>query len=355
MSTWHNPTREVRKGETLDLEKLEPYLRTHLPDYAGPLVVEQFPSGHSNLTYLLREGDRSLVLRRPPFGSKVKSAHDMGREHRILSHLHRAYSPAPEPLLYCDDESVIGAPFYVMKRIPGIIVRRTFPSELSVNEETVGQLCASFIDNLADLHQLDYREIGLGELGKPQGYVERQVTGWTKRYAGSKTDDIPEVDQVAKWLAERIPTERGAALIHNDYKYDNLVLDPDDITKIVGVLDWEMSTLGDPLMDLATALSYWIEATDRDEIRSFAFGPTFVPGSWTRQELAERYAQKTGADLEGFLFYYCFALFKNAVVAQQIYYRYQQGLTQDERFAAFIHGVRILSQEAVRAIDRGTY
>jgi len=354
MTEWHNPTREVRSGETLDLGKLEPYLRRHLPGFEGPLSVEQFPSGHSNLTYLLRDGSRQLVLRRPPFGSRVKSAHDMGREHRILSHLHTAYTPAPEPLVFCEDESVIDAPFYVMKRIPGVILRRKLPPELELAEETVGRLCEAFVDNLAELHQLDYREIGLGELGKPDGYVERQVLGWTKRYAGSKTDDIPEVDQLAKWLSERIPTEHGAALIHNDYKYDNLILDPDDITKVVGLLDWEMSTLGDPLMDLATALSYWIEATDPAEVLSFAFGPTFVPGSWTRRALAERYAEKTGASLDGFLFYYCLALFKNAVVAQQIYYRYKQGLTHDDRFAAFIHGVRIISQEALRAIDRGT-
>lgn len=350
-SDWHDPTRPMRPGEELDVERLRAYLTEHLPGFSGDLSVEQFPSGHSNLTYFLRDGERELVLRRPPFGSKVKTAHDMGREHRILSRLCRVYPPAPEPLLYCDDTSVLGAPFYVMKRIRGIILRRSPPKELTLDPSTVRKLSESFVDNLVALHAIDFEGIGLGDLGKPTGYVERQVTGWTKRYADSRTDDIPAVDEMAAWLAAHMPPEGGAALIHNDYKYDNIILDPVDVTKIVGVLDWEMSTLGDPLMDLGTALGYWVEAGDPDEVRGFAFGPTFLPGSMTRRELAERYAERTGASLEHLLFYYCFALFKTAVVAQQIYYRYRQGLTRDERFAAFIIGVRVLSDSALRAAE----
>jgi len=346
-------TNPVRPGEELDLSALERYLGAHVPGAGRPVTVEQFPSGHSNLTYLVRAGDRELVLRRPPFGSKVKSAHDMGREHRILSRLHVVYPPAPKPLAYCDDPSVLGAPFYVMERIRGVVLRRSVPKGLALPPATVRRLCESFVDNLAVLHGLDPAAAGLGDLGKPEGYVERQVTGWTKRWHDAKTDDVPHVDEIAAWLAARIPAERGACIIHNDYKYDNLVLDPEDPTRIVGVLDWEMSTVGDPLMDLGTALGYWVEATDADEIRTFAFGPTYLPGSMTRTEIAARYGDQTGRDVSNMLFYFCFALFKTAVVAQQIYYRYKQGLTHDERFAAMIIGTRLLSEAAVRAAEAG--
>jgi aminoglycoside phosphotransferase (APT) family kinase protein len=346
----------VRAGEELDLGKLEPFLRAHVPAIAahdGPIELLQFPSGHSNLTYLVRAGAHEFVLRRPPFGSKVKSAHDMGREHRILGKLAPAWSKAPRPVAADESGEVIGAPFYVMERIAGVILRKTPPAGVTLDEATCAALSRSFVDGLAELHALDFRAIGLGDLGKPEGYVERQVTGWTKRYHDSKTDDIAAVDTIAAWLAARIPKESGAALIHNDWKYDNLVLEPSNLPRIIGVLDWEMSTLGDPLMDLGTALSYWVEAGDSDEERFFAFGPTYLPGSWTRARIAEEYGKATGRDVSNIVFYYCFALFKTAVVAQQIYYRYKHGLTKDERFAAMIHGVRILSEVAVRAAARG--
>jgi aminoglycoside phosphotransferase (APT) family kinase protein len=350
-------TRAVRAGEELDVVKLERFLHQAIPGLAGPLAIEQFPSGHSNLTYLLKVGDRELVLRRPPFGSKVKTAHDMGREHRILSRLHAVYPRAPEPLAYSDDESIVGAPFYVMERIRGLILRRSPPPGLELGPALIRALSESLIDGLAELHSLDWVAAGLGDLGHPEGYVVRQVTGWTKRYQDSKTDDIPDVEQIAAWLAERmerVAGKSGAALIHNDWKYDNLVLDPNDPTRIIGVLDWEMSTIGDPLMDLGTTLAYWVEANDPDELKMFAFGPTYLPGSLSRLELAERYARKTGRDVSDLLFYFCFALFKTAVVAQQIYYRYAKGLTKDDRFAMMIVGVRLLSQQAMRAAIKGT-
>jgi aminoglycoside phosphotransferase (APT) family kinase protein len=348
-------TRAVRSGEELDVVALERYLGAHVAGAKGPVVVEQFPSGHSNLTYLLRAGDLELVLRRPPFGNRVKTAHDMGREYSILSKLHAVYPPAPEPLAYCTDESVIGAPFYVMRRVRGIILRRRVPEGLSLSESQVHAMCESFVDNLATLHAVDYRAAGLGDLGKPEGYVMRQVTGWTKRYADAKTDDIEAVDRIARWLAERIPSESGAALIHNDYKFDNLVLDPSDPRRIIGVLDWEMSTIGDPLMDLGTALSYWIQESDSDAMKLLPFGPTNLPGAMTRAELASRYFEKTGRAPTDLRFYYCFALFKTAVVAQQIYYRFHKGLTQDERFASMIMGVRLLAERAVEVAEGGAW
>jgi aminoglycoside phosphotransferase (APT) family kinase protein len=343
----------VRPGEELDLAKLEPFLRSHFPAEAGALVVRQFPSGHSNLTYSLHLGAREFVLRRPPFGSKVKTAHDMGREFRVLSKLHPAYSPAPEVLLYCDDDSILGAPFYVMEPIRGIILRRNLPAGLEFSAETARRLSESFLDNLALLHGLDYAAIGLADLGKPQGYLERQVRGWTERYYGSKTHDYPEVEKISAWMAEHVPSTSGTALIHNDYKYDNVVLDPNDLTKVVGVLDWEMCTIGDPLSDLGSALAYWVDAQDPEELQKIRWGPTTVPGSVTRTQLLHRYAQATGRDVSNMDFYLTFARFKIAVIIQQIYYRYHVGLTKDERFASMPGIVALLLRASLLCAQTG--
>lgn len=342
--------RQVRKGEELDTQALEAYFRERVPELQGPIEVLQFPSGHSNLTYLLRIGDREVVMRRPPFGSKVKSAHDMGREHTILSALHPIYPKAPRPIHFCEDENVIGAQFYVMERLHGVILRRELPEDLTLSEQDIRRLCEVLIDHQAELHGLDYTKAGLGEMGRPQGYVERQVGGWTKRYYGSQTDDVPVVERVAKWLDAHKPDETGAALIHNDYKFDNVVLDPQDLTHIIGILDWEMSTVGDPLMDLGTTLSYWVQADDNEGMHFFAAGPTHLPGAMTRQELLRHYEQRSGRKVADPVFYYAFGLFKTAVVLQQIYYRYKQGLTQDPRFAMLGQGVQLLCEQADRAI-----
>ncbi len=352
-SEFLDQTREVRSGEQLDAEKLQAFLRDRLPEVQGPLSIEQFPAGHSNLTYCIGIGDAQFVLRRPPFGSKVKSAHDMGREYRVLSKLHKVYGPAPEPLVYCDDPDVIGAPFYLMQRIEGVILRKDLPPGLDIAPELARAMSESFIDNLASLHALDYNEIGLADLGKPNGYAQRQVTGWTKRYAGSRTDEIAEVDSVAKWLGENIPPEGTASLIHNDYKFDNVVLAGDDLTNIVGVLDWEMSTLGDSLMDLGTAISYWIDPDDPDDLQLIRWGPTTLPGCLNRRQLVDHYAQQTGRDTSNMVFYLAFAFFKTAVIAQQIYYRYHQGLTKDQRFAFFIEATKIMMRAALRTIETG--
>jgi len=343
----------VRPGEELDPGHLEPFLRKHFPDFPGALRVAQFPGGHSNLTYLLNLGNRELVLRRPPFGSKVKSAHDMGREYRVLSKLHEAYPPAPRVLLFCDDISVLGAPFYLMEPVRGVILRRELPAGLSLPPETTRGLSESFLSNLARLHTLEYAAIGLGDLGKPQGYLERQVRGWIERYSGSQTHDLPEVERIKTWLVERIPPQGGAALIHNDYKYDNLVLDPADLRRIVGVLDWEMCTLGDPLSDLGTALAYWIDAQDQDELQQIRWGPTNLPGSLTRAELIERYAKTTGRDVSHMTFYLAFARFKVAVIVQQIYYRYHHGLTRDPRFAGMPELIKVLLRASLETAERG--
>ncbi len=345
-------TAAIRQGEELDVAALESYLCAAIGGASGPLSIEQFPSGHSNLTYLLRLGERELVLRRPPFGSKVKSAHDMGREYKVLSHLHPVYSPAPRPLMYCEDDSVIGAKFYVMERIKGVILRAQKPAALGVTPGIVRGCCQSMIENLADLHALDYKAIGLDDLYKGSNYVERQVHGWADRYKGSQTDEISEIDQVIAWLKARIPADTGAVLVHNDYKFDNIVLDPNDITKIIGVLDWEMATIGDPVADLGTSLGYWIEPND-DAMKVVQCFMTTEPGALTRMQLAEIYAARTGRDISNILFYYVLALMKLAVIVQQIYYRYKQGLTKDERFASMIFMVAILGQKAAGRIESG--
>ena len=343
----------VRLGEELDLSKLEPFLRSHFPDEPGPLSLRQFPSGHSNLTYLVALGDREIVLRRPPFGSKVKTAHDMGREFRVLSRLHSVYAPAPRVLSYCDDESILGVPFYLMEPIHGVILRRDPPPGLDFPAERARRLSESFVDNLALLHSFDYAAIGLAGLGKPQGYLERQVRGWIERYHGSKTHDHPEVEKISEWMHQHIPAAGSASLIHNDYKYDNAVLDPGDITKIIGVLDWEMCTIGDPLADLGTTLAYWVDAADPEELQEQRWGPTTYPGSFNRGKLIAYYAQKTGRDVSQMSFFLTLARFKLAVIVQQIYYRFHLGLTKDERFASMPERIKILLRAALHSAQTG--
>ncbi|HUI51911.1 MAG TPA: phosphotransferase family protein [Terriglobales bacterium] len=353
MMDYQDKPASVRPGEELELVKLEPFLRRHFPDLAGPLSVAQFPSGHSNLTYSVQLGGRQLVLRRPPFGSKVKSAHDMGREFRVLSKLHAIYPLAPKVLLYCDDDSVLGLPFYLLEPFSGVILRRDPPAGLPFTQETASRLCETFVDQLARLHSIDYSAAGLAELGKPQGYLERQVRGWIERYHGSKTDEIPDVERISQWLQHHLPVSSETSLIHNDYKLDNLVLDATDLTKIIGVLDWEMCTIGDPLSDLGTTLAYWVDAADPEDLQKLRWGPTNYPGSLTRGELLNRYAQITRRDVSNMDFYLVFARFKLAVIVQQIYYRYRQGLTKDPRFAGMAEAVQALLRASWHVAQSG--
>jgi len=345
----------IRSGEDLNLQRLEDWLQPYIPTQ-GSLAIKQFPSGHSNLTYLIEVGGQEFVLRRPPFGNQVKSAHDMGREYRVLSKLSEVYAPAPRPYVFCEDKDIIGDEFYVMERRHGLVLRKTnTPEELSSNPEAMKRLGLSLIDNLATLHTLDFKAAGLGTLGKPDGYTRRQVTGWNERYQKSRTNDWPEVEQLGQWLMDNIPEDVAPGLVHNDYKYDNVMLSADDLTTIVAVFDWEMATIGNPHMDLGTALSYWVQADDTEDIRKLVFGPTMLPGSPTRQELAERYAVVTGSNLPDMLYYYCFGLFKLAGILQQIYARFARGLTADPRFASMNSGVAALGRAGVRALESGRY
>src|SRR5215213_270260 len=342
----------VRPGEELPTESLFEYLSKHLEALEGRLIVEQFPAGFSNLTYLLRAGDRELVLRRPPIGAKIKTAHDMGREYRILSHLHPVYKKVPRPLLFCEDEQILGAPFYVMERVKGIILRAQPPRGMDLSVGVMRGLSRTFVENLAEIHEVDYEAAGLADLGSPQGYVKRQVDGWTKRYYNARTGDVPAIEQLAGWLAQHLPADSPrAALIHNDYKYDNLVLSPEDLTSVVAVLDWEMATIGDPLMDFGTSLGYWVETTDPEEWQRYGFGLTSLPGSFTRAELLDHYATRTGRRIEDPVFYFAYGLLKIAGIVQQIYFRYQKGLTRDPRFAGLMELVKACGALAQRAIQ----
>lgn len=341
----------VREGEMPDMANLDAWLRESIPGLEGPLELRQFPSGFSNLTYLVRVGGLELVMRRPPVGSKVKAAHDMAREFRVLDALHPVYQAAPRPLAYCDNPEVIGAPFYIMERIAGTILRGKKPAGFAAAPELVQRCCEALIENLTRLHQVDYEAIGLGGLRREGQFTQRQVSGWIDRYHGSQTDDILAVAQVAAWLDKNCPEDVDAVFIHNDYKFDNIVLDPHDMTRIIGVLDWEMCTIGDPLMDLGVVLSYWNEPRDM----SLGIVPCFLTleaGALTRQQVAEAYAARTGRDIANILFYYVFGLFKLAVIAQQIYYRYKKGLTKDERFAPLIFVVGGLGMTGVQALEQ---
>ena len=337
----------------MDAARVEAFLHEAVPGLEGPMTVRQFPSGASNLTYLITVGEREMVLRRPPFGTKPKSGHDMHREYTVLKALGPAYPYCPRPLAYTDDPDVMGCPFYVMERIPGIILRRDIPESMGLAPGDVTLLNQNFVRALFELHCVDYQGIGLGDFGKPQGYVERQVAGWSRRYRAAHTPDVPDAEEVMAWLQEKMPPDTDApCIIHNDYKFDNVVLDPNNPLEIIGVLDWEMTTLGDPLMDLGGSLAYWVEANDPEEMQLIRSVPTHADGSMTRRQLVDFYEQISGRSMAYYDFYHCFGLFKLAGICQQIYYRSFHGQTQDERFKMFGEVTAILERAARRVIER---
>jgi aminoglycoside phosphotransferase (APT) family kinase protein len=336
-----NDTRPVRASEQLDWDKVSDYLRREL-NVSGPMTVSQFPGGHSNLTYDLAFGDFEVVLRRPPFGPVPPRAHDMVRECRVLSAVHPHFPLAPRPFLVCEDTSVIGSVFYVMERRRGVVIRSEEPA--GIDESVRRRISGSMIDTLAALHAIDVAAKGLDALGKPAGFVARQIRGWTERWHGSKTSDVPDMEWLAAWLEERIPADpQRFALVHGDYKLDNVMLAEEDLARLVGVFDWEMSAIGDPLIDLGILLCYWVHAVgDNDAIPSV----TTRPGWFTREEIIERYARASGASVENIGVYEVFAVFKLAVVIQQIYARYARGQTDDPRFAALGEKVKDLARIA---------
>ncbi len=342
----------VRKGEELNEHPLKEFLLKHklISDSNSHLEVSQFTGGASNLTYLLQIENKELVLRRPPKGA-VKRGHDMGREFKVLNGLHNGFQKAPEAFAYTEDESIIGSSFYVMEKVEGIIIDNKVAKERNISESEFPVIANSWLDTLVELHGLDYESVGLSDLGKPNGYVERQVRNWSKQYLKAKTEEIPEAPKVMTWLDEHQPTEYDHCLIHNDYKYDNVVFEDDSWQNITAVLDWEMCTLGDPFMDLGAAIAYWVTANDNPMIQMTFPYPTMRPGNPSRLEVVEQYAQKSGRPVNHLVFYYAFGLFKNAVIVQQIYYRYSKGLTTNERFANLNLLTKLFCELAWQAIQ----
>ncbi len=322
----------VRPDDAFDVAAADAWIKQHVDGFDGTPSVTQFAGGASNLTYLLRYPGRDVVLRRPPAGTKASSAHDMAREYLVQRRLRPQFPYVPPVLALCQDHRVLGGDFYVMDRIPGTILRASLPPGLTLTPQDATQLCRAAIDTLAQLHAVDPEQAGLGELSRGPGYVQRQVTGWTKRYRNVRTWNTPPFTKVMTWLAEQMPDDAGSCVIHNDFRLDNLVLAPDEPLRVAGVLDWELATIGDPLMDLGSSLAYWVQADDDRVNRRLRRQPTHLPGMMTRQEVIGHYAQQTGRSLENWTFYEVFGLFRLAVIVQQIYYRYHHGQSTNPAF-----------------------
>jgi aminoglycoside phosphotransferase (APT) family kinase protein len=345
---------DVREEDAFDVPAMTAWLREHgdgVPD--GTPEVRQFPGGASNLTYLLSYADRDLILRRPPSGAKARSAHDMRREFTIQSRLEPVFGLVPGMVAFCDDQDVIGSDFYVMERLDGTILRRDLPAGMDLSPEEARTLCTNFLDVLVDLHQVDPSRAGLDDLGRGAGYVARQVGGWSDRFRSARTDNVGDYERVMGWLDEQQPGDVATTVIHNDFRLDNVVLAADDPLRVVGVLDWEMATLGDPLMDLSGALAYWIQADDDDAFRAARRQPSHLPGMLTRAEMVDYYTSRTDFSVtpEQWRFYEVFGLFRLGVIAQQIYYRYHHGQTTNEAYARFLPMTQYLEQRCNRLID----
>jgi aminoglycoside phosphotransferase (APT) family kinase protein len=338
-------TIEVRPDERLDEARLHEWLRGRLEGSERPLRVRQFGGGAANLTYLLDFSGLQYVLRRPPLGPVAPSSHDMAREYRVLSVLYQAFPEAPRALLLCEDAGVVGAPFLVMERRQGVVVRRTLPAEYAALPDAPRRMSEAMVDALARLHAVDYGALGLGDLGRPEGYLARQTAGWFDRWQKAKVDEVPAMDEVHGWLRDRCPQESAASLVHNDYKLDNVMLDAIDLARVVAVFDWDMATLGDPLADLGALLTYWSEPGDPGSFRAMAMMPT-TPGFASRSELIERYARASGRDVSTVGFYHVLGLFRLAVIAAQIFVRFHRGQTQDQRFAAFRGLIPVVAEAA---------
>ena len=346
-------TIEIRSEEQLDTTRLEPYLRAHLEGAEGPLSVRQFGGGHANLTYLVRFGEREFVLRRPPLGPVPAGAHDMRREHRVLSTLWRGYPLAPRSFLLCTDHAIVGADFFVMERRHGIGLRETIPEPWAHRPDVLRGIGESLVDDLAALHAVDPASVGLGELGKPEGFVERQLNGWIDRWYKALTADVGPAEPFTGWLRQTMPRQRRVALLHNDYKLDNTLRDAANPARTVAVLDWDMCTRGEPLMDLGYLLALWAEHTDPPG-RIHGRMPTWLDGFPTRCEAADRYARASGAAIDDLHWYVVFGVFRYAVILQQIYLRYVRGQTHDERFRNFGSAVNQLAERGLTLIEQGS-
>ncbi|RTL29274.1 MAG: phosphotransferase family protein [Burkholderiales bacterium] len=336
---------QVRVGEELNVAAVDAWLKGHVPTLQGQPEITQFSGGASNWTYRLKyagvEHGGDFILRRPPHGTKAKGAHDMGREYRVQKALKPLYPVVPTMIGLCEDEAVTGSEFYVMERIAGIIPRKNMPRGLQLDAATTRRLCMNVLDKLVELHQVDVQATGLDSLGKGSGYCKRQIDGWSERYIKAKTWNVPSYRYVMDWLKEHTPQDVANVVIHNDWRFDNVILAEQDPTRVIGVLDWEMATLGDPLMDLGNALAYWIHDDDNALLKATRRQPTHLPGMLRREEVVDYYLDKSGYKIDrrgamgDWAFYEVYGLFRLAVIAQQIYYRYHHKQTRNPAFKHF--------------------
>jgi aminoglycoside phosphotransferase (APT) family kinase protein len=340
----------VREEDALDGPRLDRWLSARIDGLEGPPQIRQFSGGASNLTYLLTYPGRELVLRRPPPGTKAASAHDMRREAEIQRRLRPVFPYVPQVLAFCDEPDVLGSDFYVMERMRGLILRARGPQQIDLSPAAARGVSEALIDRLVELHQVDVTASGLADMGRGPGYVERQITGWCERYRRARTRNVPRAERVMGWLTDHMPGDSGACLIHNDFRLDNLLLDPDQPQRIVGILDWEMATVGDPLMDLGNSLAYWVQADDDRAMRSFRRQPSDLPGMLTRAELVDHYSSRAGIELPDMTFYEVYGLFRLAVIVQQIYQRYHRKETTNPAFRRFWVMVHYLNWRCRRLI-----
>jgi aminoglycoside phosphotransferase (APT) family kinase protein len=342
----------VRDEDAFDVAAMHNWLSAQVDGLTGTPSVRQFPGGASNLTYQLSYSDRELILRRPPGGHRAASAHDMWREFRVQSGLKPVFPYVPSMLAFCGDESVIGSEFYVMEKLEGLILRRDIPAELELGPDTLRGLCIEMIDKLIELHRVDVEAAGLGDLGKGTGYVRRQIDGWSDRYRKARTDNVPDYEEVMTWLSANQPDDVGTCLIHNDYRFDNIVFGDD--MDVLGILDWEMATLGDPLMELGATLTYWVQADDDDVIRRLRRQPTHVPGMLTRAEIIDYYSRTTGLPVHNWTFYEVYGMFRLAGIIQQLYRRFHDGGTHNPVFKDYWMFVGYLEWRCKEAIGAGS-
>lgn len=341
----------IRDGEDLNLEQLQPWLQKTLPHLQGHPEVTQYSGGASNWTYRLQYANDDLILRRPPEGTKAKGAHDMGREYRLQAALRPVFSFVPKMYAYCEDPAIIGDEFYVMERLNGIIPRKNLPRDLSLSPAEVRRLCTNVLDTLIALHKVDHVAAGLDTLGAGAGYTKRQIDGWSKRYRDARTWNVPRGEGIMRWLAGHLPAEERLCLTHNDFRFDNVVLDPAEPTRVIGVLDWELATIGDPLMDLGNTLAYWVEAGDDKLARATRRQPTTLPGMMTREEVIAYYCDAMDVKIDNFAFYEVYGLFRLSVIVQQIYARYHKGQTKNpeyKRFWIFVHYLHHRCRKLIR-------
>jgi len=336
----------LSEKENINIDQLNTLLQQTIPSVSPIETISRFPGGYSNLTYRIQTAETIFVMRMAPHGAHIQSAHDMEREYNVLTKIKPFFNAIPNPVLYCTDITIAGQPFYIMHELEGIILRANNAPKLNIPPEQFTSCSRILIETLAALHAIDIHTTGLSDLGKPAGYVSRQVNGWIKRYYAAQTDVIESMDLVAKWLVNHLPKEQAPAFLHNDFKYDNVVFN-ESLTKVVGILDWEMATVGDPLMDLGAMLAYWFEADEEPIFKHY--NCTWLPGNLSRKEIISLYTTLTKRDLSDIDFYYAFGLFKNAVIAQQIYHRYKQGHSTDERFGALLPMIQLLGAKALKA------